>query len=192
MSERGRNLESGQNVELDPQQVEELSKNNQERMRKNAEAAAEAQAEAQKNIESLYNRVNEEAKPTKDIEAPHSEINGSEASLLASTHLKINSYKRRLHSVQRQETSTQRAFSKVIHNRVVENVSDAAEGTVARPSGLLFAGIFSAASGLVVLYICRHYGYEYNFLISLVCFVGGFVAGLILEALWRLIRRSSN
>ena len=45
---------------------------------------------------------------------------------------------------------------------------------------------------LGVLYVCKHYGYEYNFMIGMACFVGGFFLGLIFELLYRMFRRQSD
>ncbi len=186
MSEREPQYETGKNSEIDTKNLEKLSKENFERMRKDAE-----KAESKKDsIEAIHERIEQ---ATKNQEAPPvatSEKNASETPLRASTQLKGNAYRQTVRSTQRKLKPSQRAFSKVVHQPIVESISDAAEGTIARPSGLLFAGLLSVVSSLAVLYICRHYGYEYNFMIGLACLALGFVVGLLLEGAWRLLKRN--
>lgn len=82
-----------------------------------------------------------------------------------------------------------RAFSKFVHKPLIENTSELAGATVARPSGLLVGGLFSLVSSLSVLYICRHYGYEYNYAVGMASFAGGFALGLLLEGFGKAFSR---
>lgn len=97
--------------------------------------------------------------------------------------LKKITFKRELRHIQRRESAPDRALSKVIHQPVVRAVSDAASRTVSRPSGLLGGGIVAFLGTSGYLYVAKHYGFEYNYLIFLGLFVGGFALGLIFEVL---------
>ncbi len=103
--------------------------------------------------------------------------------------LKDLKYQRTLKSVQKELPRAERAFSKVIHNNAVDLISTGAEKTVARPSGLLVGSIFAFLGSSGFLWVCRHYGYEYNFLLFALFFIGGFVLGLLLELIFRVVKR---
>ncbi len=86
-----------------------------------------------------------------------------------------------LQQIQRQETTPQRALSHVIHQPVMRVLSETASKTISRPSGLLGGGLvaFLGSSGYV--YLAKHSGSAYNYLVFLLLFAGGFVVGLLLE-----------
>jgi hypothetical protein len=94
--------------------------------------------------------------------------------------------------VQKQLPPTQRTLSKIIHNPAVDAVSTVAGETVARPSGLLSGALFSIIANLLIIGICRYYGYEYNYLIGLLGFVGGFVVGLFVELVYRATTKNRS
>ena len=76
-----------------------------------------------------------------------------------------------------------RTFSKVIHNRAVETVSDAAGKTVARPNAVL-AGSFTAfVLVLGVFLVARHYGYPLSGSETIVAFAAGWVLGILFDYL---------
>ncbi len=176
-----------------PEQSVEVAKEAAERSREAAEIrereAAKAETERD-SIEAIRDRLE---KATQDKELPKSDLQesaSSESANYASTGLKSHALNTTIKRTQRQLSGAERTFSKVIHQPAVDAVSSAAEATVARPYSLLVGGLFSAIASLVVLYICRHYGYEYNFLIGLASFAGGFVLGLVLEGLYRLFKKA--
>lgn len=107
----------------------------------------------------------------------------------AGPQLQAQALNQTLNKIQKKLPAYERQFSKFIHSPIVEKVSQAGGSTIARPNGLLFAGIFSFMASLVVLTICRYYGYEYNYLIGLASLGLGFVAGLFLEAITKLVKR---
>lgn len=188
MSEREPQYEAPKSSELDKKNLEKLSEDNYERMR---EAAEKAEAKTD-SIEAIQERIEKAAKSKEDIKVNAAETAANDSTLRAGAQLKGAAFRQRMKEIQRKETPAQRTFSKFIHQPAVESVSNAAEGTIARPSGLLFGGLFSVVSSIVILYICKHYGYEYNFLIGIVFFVGGFFLGLIIEGIWRIFRRKSK
>ena len=177
--------EKGQELSPDSKSMEKLSERNLERMEK---AAAEAEAKRD-SIEAIQERIEKAAQSLEKLKAEKAEIAGSETIPRANTKLKSHAYEQTLRRTQKKLPRRDRAFSKVIHQPAVEAISEAAGATVARPSGLLMGGIFSVISSLGVLYICRHYGYEYNFTIGLASFAGGFALGIILEGILKLFKR---
>jgi hypothetical protein len=143
-------------------------------------------------IEQLIKKIEEEAAPIDEVRLEqmergrteqHPQYNGS--------HIKSHGNSRQtVKNMQQQLSKPERQFSKLIHNPAVETFSEAAGTTIARPSGLLTAGIFSLLASLGVLFVCRFYGYEYNYGIGLLFMGIGFFFGLLVEALLKL--RPSN
>lgn len=103
--------------------------------------------------------------------------------------LKETAYKQSLQRIQSQLKAPQRLFSKTIHNPSIERLSNVAGRTVARPSGILAGGFLALLGSNVLLYLAKHYGFKYNYLAFFLLFIGGFIAGLILEGLFRIARR---
>ncbi len=185
MNEREPNLGSHEKFELNSKEVKEIERRAAE---KREQEAARAEAERD-SIEAIRERLE---KATQNQEKPklnQQEKAASETAHYSSTGLKSHALNQSLKRVRKQLPARDRAFSKVIHQPAVEAVSNVAESTVARPSGLLFAGLFSLLSSLAVLYICRHYGYEYNFLVGLAALGGGFIVGLVLEVFYKFFKK---
>lgn len=79
-----------------------------------------------------------------------------------------------------------RAFSKFIHQPSVNAISEFSGKTIVRPTAILFAGIFMFAGSAFYLYATYHTDAQYNFFVALFLFFGGFVAGLIIELIYKL------
>jgi hypothetical protein len=97
--------------------------------------------------------------------------------------------KRILTRVQKDLSTPERALSKVIHQPAVDAVSDLGARTVGRPTGILTGSILAFTGSLLTLYICKHYGYNYNFLLFALLFSAGFPIGVALEGGWWLLMR---
>ncbi len=97
--------------------------------------------------------------------------------------LKRITLQRELQSVRRKLPAAQRLLSKVIHQPAIRAVSETAGKTVSRPSGLLGGGLVAFLGTSAYLYLAKHLGFEYEYSVFLVLFVGGFVVGLVLELL---------
>jgi hypothetical protein len=145
-----------------------------------AEQAAELQHEAEakaQSAEDVRRQIQSEQRPIHHQPA------------LASAELKKLAGERTLTSIRKHLSVPERTMSKIVHQPVVEGLSEVGSKTVARPSGILVGGILASLGNAVVLYICRHYGYTYNFFLFAIFFAGGFALGLLIELMWRLIHR---
>ena len=91
-----------------------------------------------------------------------------------------NSYKKTLTNVQNQLSAPSRAFSKVIHNPVVEKTSDAIGNTIARPN-LIISGALGAIASVFVYFIAKRYGYLLSGSEVIVLFVAGWSIGAVIE-----------
>ena len=90
------------------------------------------------------------------------------------------SYKKTLENVQDQLSAPSRAFSKVIHNPVVEKTSDAIGNTVARPN-LIISGALGAIVSVIVYFIAKRYGYLLSGSETIILFVAGWSIGAVIE-----------
>jgi hypothetical protein len=182
MSEVIGNYENHEKSGPDPEKLEKLSRENFERMERDA-----AEAEAKKDtLAAIREKLEKTALSKEKIKLDQNETRPSGLNVPIGRSLRESAVKRGTKQVQNELSGRDRAFSRVIHQPVVEALSNAAEGTVARPSGLLVGGLFSVLSSIAVLYICRHYGYQYNYLVGLACFAAGFLVGLVFEGIYKL------
>lgn len=141
-------------------------------------------------IENILDTIEKNAVETEKLfdKQEAAERRSEETAMPISSSLGKIGYRQTMKRVQRKLPANQRRFSKVIHNPVVETASDVAGGTIARPSGLLAGGITSLIVNLLVIIVCRYYGYEYNYLLGILGFLGGFVLGVTAEFAYRAIR----
>lgn len=188
MSEFEPKLESKEHSGISP----EFYKEQQEKSAEIHREAAEKAKAGRESLEDLQEQAEKAAKSRAEIAIEPVENRASDTVLPASKEFKANAYSQSLRRAQKQMSPIPRQFSKFIHKRGVEAVSNVGAATVARPSGLLFGGLFSVVSSLAILYICRHYGYEYNFFVGLAAFAGGFILGILIEGIYRLLKPKTH
>lgn len=167
-------------------ELKKLQDKAHERAKHKAESARHEHAE---NIGEIRSRIESAAK-AKHEHAPHKPEHHArperDQTVLVNAELKDMAYRRTLRRTQAKLSAPDRTLSKVIHHPVVEAVSEVAGKTVARPSGILAGGIFAFIGSSAFLWIARHYGYEYNYLLFALFFIGGFFVGLLLELFIRV------
>lgn len=163
------------------------SEHEKQLLKEHHEKAKKSHEVSKDTIESIKHSIENEA-----IDKSHYQVGEKETKqthdYTASKHLKKQAYKQTLKQVQKNLSKPEKTFSKVIHNKTIEKVSDVGSKTVARPSGLLFGGIFAFISSLLVLLISKHSGFTYNYLLFVLVFVGGYFLGLIFELFYRFLK----
>lgn len=160
---------------------------NLEKLRERAEAAENDPI--QKHIESLSRSVEQQAVSGKELNVGDKTTESSQQTFGSTKHLKADAYKRSLKNIQRSLKTPERVMSKVIHQPVVDAVSNAAAKTVARPSVLLGGSIGAFIGSAALLYMSKHYGFTYNYTVFFVLFIGGFFVGALAELLIKALRR---
>ncbi|NDD84730.1 hypothetical protein EBZ38_10745, partial [bacterium] len=95
--------------------------------------------------------------------------------------LKDMAYRRTMNSTRRNLSAPSRLVSKLIHQPVVEKVSEVASASVARPSGIIGGGLCAVTGSFLLLWLTKKYGYEYNYLMFIIFLAAGFVFGVIIE-----------
>ncbi|OGL25588.1 hypothetical protein A3E49_02220 [Candidatus Saccharibacteria bacterium RIFCSPHIGHO2_12_FULL_49_19] len=141
--------------------------------RKLVEARVKAAEQA---ISAREVTVGEEDKPYQPKEA------------FVNKELKDMAYARTLSRVRKQMGPLNRLTSKVVHQPVVNAVSEATAKTIGRPSGILGGATAALAGSLVYYWLTKHYGYEYSYSVFVVLLAAGFIAGWVFEAFYRLLR----
>lgn len=165
--------------------LKELAEKGHEAEQKHSETKAER-------IDQIRLEALQEARPAEEMIIAQQEQAPDAAPSLVGRDLKEIKYKRTLQGVRKHLNVPEKALSSFIHNPVVDAVSEAAEATIARPSGLLSGSMFAFLGSSTFLYIAKHYGYEYNYLLMALFFFGGFAIGLVIELILRTLRSKSK
>ncbi len=177
-----------QNHEHDPepQKVHEAHKEKPE-----AQHEKPVEVKSAQSVEKLRHTAEKQAVSVEKIkeQQQHDQEKDETPVYAPNKDLKNHALNQTLQRVRRKLPRSERQFSRFIHNPVVEQISDITSATVARPGGLLVGGLFSLLSSFGLLIACYYYGYDYNFLLALIFFGWGFIAGLAIEAVVRLAKR---
>lgn len=75
----------------------------------------------------------------------------------------------------------ERLVSNIIHNKVVEPVSDFVGATVARPNAMLSGSIVAFISVTIVYFLAKNYGYQLSGFETIGAFIFGWVLGIIYD-----------
>lgn len=92
-------------------------------------------------------------------------------------------YQQTMTQVQSQMSPHARSFSKVIHHRVIEKVSDTLGSTVARPNAMLAGAIGAFLVTLALYLIAKNFGYRLSGSETIAGFIVGWIAGLLFDYL---------
>lgn len=85
--------------------------------------------------------------------------------------------------VRSQLPASSRAFSRIIHNKTVEKVSEGVGSTVARPNAILSGAIFAFILTLGVYLLAKNLGYPLSGFETIAAFILGWALGVIYDFL---------
>lgn len=91
------------------------------------------------------------------------------------------SYKHHMKQLQSELKPTQRAFSKFIHNPVIEKTSEVVGSTIARPNAVLAGAVVAFALVLAVYVVSKFYGYTLSGFETIGAFIVGWVLGILYD-----------
>lgn len=83
-----------------------------------------------------------------------------------------------MNEVQSQMSAPSRAFSKVIHAKPIEKVSEITGATVARPNAILSGAVFAFTLTLAVYLVAKNIGYPLSGFESIGAFILGWLLGI--------------
>ena len=133
----------------------ELEKAAAERSAKLREQAAK-HAEQEKHHEQELNEARAEAQKEAKTNAEHRPTTPETTQDATSSASRSSSYKQTMHSIQSEMSAPARVFSKFIHNKTVEKVSDVVASTVARPNAILSGAVCAFVLVLGVFVYCGY------------------------------------
>lgn len=164
--------------EFNPQDLSEAANEQREKLREALEKGPEKPVENLDDVrrEALENAssIEEEKKSEQErLPSPAERRNGP-----ISRQERDASYKATMKEVQTHMSPTSRAFSKVIHNKTVEKVSETVGNTVARPNAMLAGAVCAFILTLGVYLVAKNIGYELSGFEPIGAFVLGWIIGL--------------
>lgn len=144
-------------------------------------------------IESIRDTVDAQAIPAENISKTSETADDQPATIFGVQHeLKAQAYRRTLRRTRTQLKPLERPFSTFIHTPFVERSSAILGASVGRPSGVVTGASVALIGSSAALYAAKHYGFSYNYTLLFVLFAGGFIIGVLLELVIRLIKHRSN
>ena len=178
-------------MEQEPQGSEKSAEFNPAELEKgeasqSPEITQESEASRAKNVEEARAKVEqkgsaEQHEPAKENQ-PKRPLSGLD---------RKQAYAQTMATLQRQLPTVSRAFSKVIHNKAVEQTSEALGKTVMRPSVTLGATSTALLVGAFTYWLAKHYGYAISGSTILLSLLVGGLFGLLVEGVAKLFRRKS-
>jgi hypothetical protein len=144
------------------------------------QAAEYSEADKTQHIEQAQATVAIESAATEQPTLPQFPVTDDRPQFIDNA-IKTLRMRRNLGHVQNKLKPAEKSFSKVVHQPLVQLVSESAAKTISRPSGILGGGIVAFIGSLGYLYLSRHLGFTYNYLFFLVFFIAGFALGSIAE-----------
>lgn len=152
-------------------------------------AAKPGRHERREDLAEIKRSIERHAVSGAELAARHVEHHRPAQHYGITRELKQNALRRGLKRIQHRLPAGARAFSTFIHQPAIDSVSNFGAKTVARPSGVLAGGVAAFVGSSAMLCLARRYGFEYNFILFIILFAAGFAVGVIVEILWRSVRR---
>lgn len=163
-----------------------------EAIRERLEAETNSRAEKAENspqsLEYATKKVEQLAVSGREL-SPSEKADNKQHPVLVNKQLKDMAYSRAMTRVRKQLSLPSRFFSKAIHSKALDRPSEIIGNTVARPSAMLGGAFFAAVGTSILLWITRHYGYEYNYLAVVLLFAIGLASGLFIEFIVKTLQK---
>jgi hypothetical protein len=133
-------------------------------------------------VETIKHKVEQEAKSIHEAK-PKEEERRPEHSPVVSKEHKNHAYNHNLEQIRSRLSLPEKVLSHVVHQPIVDKVSEVGSKTVARPVSLLSAGFVALLGSSLTLFLARKYGFRYNLTLFFALFLAGYLLGLIFEAI---------
>ncbi len=155
-----------------------------DKLREDLEKSLESNSEKEsKNNKEQLNEVRNEALDQAESKADKDQSKEAEKVDKKQPITKMDvdqAYKNTMSNMRSHLSGPSRAFSKVIHNPVVDKASEAVGSTVARPN-LIIAGALGAIASIAVYFVAKKYGYVLSGFETIGLFIAGWGVGAIIE-----------
>lgn len=179
---------------MNPEALKPTGENNVEAQKAAAERSKELLKNAEKSVEQSPEKKTEQVesarRETKEVfagETGKERRSGGEPTFSAVQHAtkkqRENSYKQTMKHIQSEMSSPSRAFSKFIHNNVVEKSSEVIGSTLARPNAILAGSLTALVLVSGVYIVAKIFGYRLSGFETIGAFILGWALGLIYDYL---------
>lgn len=152
---------------------------------KSAERSAESSPEQQaERAEIARSEANKEALMSREVggaEKRRDNVDSTPTLTHATKKQRADSYKHTMDQIRSEMTPAARSFSKLIHHKTIERVSERVGDTVARPNAVLAGSVAATFLVLFVYVIARQYGYRLSGFETIGTFALGWALGLIFD-----------
>lgn len=166
---------------LDRSALERAGEARREELRTNLEKAGEAPREHLKNVEDARELVSEAAaEREKTHDKPAVAAPERQRFTFTKAERETN-FKRTMAAIRKEMSPVEQTFSKIIHNKTIEAVSEVAAVTVARPNAVLSGAVCAFILTLAVYSIARNYGYALSGFETIASFIIGWGAGAVFD-----------
>lgn len=140
----------------------------------------------QARVEALESAVSIEAGGKEKDARPSDSSPAVRRGVISKTE-KNASYKRTMKHVQAELSPSSRAFSKVIHAKVIEQTSEVVGSTIARPNAVLAGAVCAFILTLGVYVLAKNIGYQLSGFETIGAFIVGWMIGLTYDYLRLMI-----
>ncbi len=140
-------------------------------------------------VEKIKHTIEQEAVSGKEMGHSESHHRRDHDATPVSSDLKKLRLSRTLTSVRKELNTADRLLSKIVHQPLVDSVSNAVGTTITRPSGVIGGGIVGLFGTSTLLWMSKHYGFQYNYLMVVVLFAIGFIVGVGVELLLKALHK---
>lgn len=142
----------------------------------------------EQNVSSgIEKNLNEAREVATNIESNAKETNKDKPTVSLNKHRLINkktlneSYTKTLSHAQEELRPTERVFSKIIHNKPTEAISNLIGGTIARPNAILSGAVTSFVLTLSIYAVAKTIGYKLSGFEPILAFLIGWIIGIIYD-----------
>lgn len=166
-----------------PEALAETAKEQHERMAERLERRAE-QSKEKSDVEKATHEALETAKKTEKLDESKQNKASVEKVKEKPKRTKKNldiSFNKQMSDARHDMPAPSRAFSKLIHNKAVEKVSEAVGSTIARPNAILAGSMTAFVIVLGIYLLARYVGYPLSGFEVIGSFIIGWLLGIIFD-----------
>ncbi len=167
------NIENG--AEFSKAELADLQESQQDRLN---ERAAETKTDKHESEQKARHEIEKAVAEKETVKAETSAEKSTAETRPANTKTaRKKAYDKIMDQTQKELPPASRAFSKVIHNPVIEKVSEVAGKTIARPNAILSGSILAFIFTLAIYVIAKFNGYPLSGTEAIAAFILGWVVG---------------
>ncbi len=186
MAERLTGSEKNNDREKLVAELEAVKKSPEYTAEKSPDNTKERKAKARETID----RASEKLKDKQSVEGQNDHPEKKKPERKYSKRERRQIFNKEMKKVQKQLPPASRALSKVVHNRVVENVSEVLEETVLRPSVLIGGAIVGLLGGGLFYVFARMQGFPLSGSEFVISMLAGALIGVVLEIIYKWFKHS--